>query len=53
LIRLGPGYIKFGQALSTRPDLLGQKTCEYLQKLQDDIKPFPGSVAKKIFEHRN
>ena len=50
LISLGPGYIKFGQALSTRPDLLGQKTCEYLQKLQDDIKPFPGSVAKKIFE---
>ena len=52
LISLGPGYIKFGQALSTRPDLLGQKTCEHLQKLQDDIKPFPGSVAKKIFEHQ-
>ena len=27
LINLGPGYIKLGQALSTRPDMLGKKTC--------------------------
>ena len=50
LINLGPGYIKFGQALSTRPDLMGQETCEHLQKLQDDIKPFSGSIAQKIIE---
>ena len=52
LISLGPGFIKFGQALSTRPDLLGEKTCEYLQKLQDDIKPFSSSMAKKIVENQ-
>ncbi|MDC0093574.1 AarF/UbiB family protein [Alphaproteobacteria bacterium] len=51
LINLGPGYIKFGQALSTRPDIMGQKTCEYLQKLQDDIKPFSSLIAKKIIEN--
>ena len=50
LIDLGPGFIKFGQALSTRPDLIGIETCEYLKKLQDDIKPFPGSIAKEIIE---
>ena len=50
LINLGPGFIKFGQALSTRPDLIGKETCEYLKKLQDDIKPFPGSIAKEIIE---
>ena len=50
LISLGPGYIKFGQALSTRPDLLGKDTCEHLKKLQDDTKPFSSSIAKKIIE---
>ena len=50
LISLGPGYIKFGQALSTRPDLIGNETCQYLKKLQDDIKPFSGSIAKDIIE---
>ena len=37
LVSLGPGFIKIGQALSTRPDLIGVETCEYLKKLQDDI----------------
>ena len=32
-------YVKFGQALSTRPDLIGKDVCKYLKKLQDDIKP--------------
>ena len=50
LIDLGPGYIKFGQALSTRPDLVDEKTCQYLKKLQDDIEPFSSSIAKKIIE---
>ncbi len=53
LINLGPGYIKFGQALSTRPDLVDKKTCEYLKKLQDDMEPFSSSIAKKIIEKEN
>ena len=50
LVSLGPGYIKFGQALSTRPDLVDKKICEYLKKLQDDIEPFSSVIAKKIIE---
>ena len=50
LINLGPGYIKFGQALSTRPDLVDEKICEYLKNLQDNIEPFSGNIAKKIIE---
>ena len=53
LINLGPGYIKFGQALSTRPDLIDKKTCEYLKKLQDDIEPFSSTIAKNIIEKEN
>ncbi len=53
LINLGPGYIKFGQALSTRPDLVDKKTCEYLKKLQDDLEPFSSSIAKNIIEKEN
>ena len=36
LATLGPGYIKFGQALSTRPDLVGKDTCDFLKTLQDN-----------------
>ena len=53
LVDLGPGYIKFGQALSTRPDLINKKTCEYLRKLQDDIKPFSSFIAQKIIEEES
>ena len=53
LINLGPGYIKFGQALSTRPDILGKKTCDELKILQDQLKPFSSSIAKKIIEEEN
>ena len=53
LINLGPGYIKFGQALSTRPDLVDKKTCTYLKKLQDDMEPFSSSIAKNIIEKEN
>ena len=48
LINLGPGYIKLGQALSTRPDMLGKKTCDELKTLQDKLKPISSSIAKKI-----
>ena len=53
LINLGPGYIKFGQALSTRPDILGKKTCDELKILQGKLKPFPNSIAKKIIQKEN
>ena len=53
LINLGPGYIKFGQALSTRPDILGKKTCDELKILQGKLKPFSNSIAKKIIQEEN
>jgi len=53
LINLGPGYIKFGQALSTRPDILGKKTCDELKILQDKLKPFSNSIARKIIQDEN
>ncbi|XP_048493996.1 uncharacterized protein LOC104905999 isoform X3 [Beta vulgaris subsp. vulgaris] len=50
LIRLGPFYIKLGQALSTRPDILPTIYCQELSKLQDQIPPFPTSVAMRSIE---
>ncbi|XP_057810361.1 uncharacterized protein LOC131024844 [Salvia miltiorrhiza] len=50
LIRLGPFYIKLGQALSTRPDILPKVYCQELAKLQDQIPPFPTDVAIKSIE---
>src|SRR6056297_575323 len=41
LERLGPTYIKVGQLLSTRADLLPQNWLAALQRLQDDVAPFP------------
>ncbi|KAG5065457.1 hypothetical protein AAZX31_04G057700 [Glycine max] len=51
LIRLGPFYIKLGQALSTRPDILPTVYCQELAKLQDQIPPFPTDVAIKSIEN--
>ncbi|XP_074280420.1 uncharacterized protein LOC141605509 isoform X2 [Silene latifolia] len=50
LIQLGPFYIKLGQALSTRPDILPTIYCQELSKLQDQIPPFPTSVAMRSIE---
>lgn len=50
LISLGPFYIKLGQALSTRPDILPAVYCQELAKLQDQIPPFPTHVALKCIE---
>ncbi|XP_008781808.2 uncharacterized protein slr1919 [Phoenix dactylifera] len=50
LIRLGPFYIKLGQALSTRPDILPTAYCQELSKLQDQIPPFSTHVAIKSIE---
>jgi ubiquinone biosynthesis protein len=47
---LGPIFVKFGQALSTRRDLLPDDIAEELVKLQDQVPPFPGSEAQRTIE---
>ena len=46
----GPIFVKFGQALSTRRDLLPADIAEELAKLQDRVPPFDGSIARAIIE---
>lgn len=47
---LGPIYVKFGQALSTRKDLLPEDIADELVKLQDKVPPFPSLTAQAIIE---
>jgi ubiquinone biosynthesis protein len=47
---LGPIFIKFGQMLSTRRDLLPDDIADELERLQDAVPPFPGAVAQQIIE---
>ena len=47
---LGPIFVKFGQMLSTRRDLLPEDIADELAKLQDRVPPFPGSEARTIIE---
>ena len=46
LTALGPAYIKFGQILSTRPDVVGADMAVQLRVLQDKLPPFPVAEAK-------
>ncbi len=46
----GPSFIKLGQALSTRADLLGEEMATDLSELQDRLPPFPGDEARAIIE---
>ncbi len=50
LEELGPIYVKFGQILSTRRDLLPEDISAELASLQDKVPPFPGHVARRIIE---
>jgi predicted unusual protein kinase regulating ubiquinone biosynthesis (AarF/ABC1/UbiB family) len=50
LIRLGPTFIKIGQTLSTRVDLLPPPYVEALAQLQDRVPPFPTSMAIETIE---
>ncbi|MEB3828026.1 ABC1 kinase family protein [Phormidium sp. CCY1219] len=50
LTNLGPTYIKVGQALSTRPDLIRKDFLEELVKLQDSLPPFDTAIAYRIIE---
>ncbi len=50
LTALGPTFIKFGQGLSTRADLLGEQAAADLSGLQDRLPPFPFAEAKAVIE---
>ena len=50
LEELGPIYVKFGQILSTRQDLLPDDIAEELERLQDRVPAFPGSQARELIE---
>ena len=50
LERLGPIFVKFGQVLSTRRDLLPEDLVDELAKLQDDVPPFPAAQARALVE---
>jgi ubiquinone biosynthesis protein len=47
---LGPAFIKLGQSLSVRPDIVGDDIADELRNLQDRLPPFPTAVAKDIIE---
>lgn len=50
LTRLGPSYIKLGQFMATRPDVVGVRVARDLEKLQDRIPPFGEPAAKAMIE---
>ena len=49
---LGPIYIKFGQTLSTRPDMIGIEVADNLKYLQDKLPPFSSKIVKARIEER-
>lgn len=49
---LGPSFIKLGQALSTRADLVGEEIAADLTELQDRLPPFPTALAKATIEEQ-
>ena len=50
LVAIGPAAIKLGQALSTRPDLVGERAAENLSQLQDDLPPAAFGAIKEAIE---
>jgi predicted unusual protein kinase regulating ubiquinone biosynthesis (AarF/ABC1/UbiB family) len=50
LTRLGPSYVKFGQFLATRPDVVGMRIASDLSALQDRMEPFPTAQARAAIE---
>jgi len=46
----GPSFLKLGQLLSTRPDLVGEKLAQQLSSFQDNIAPFSQKLVKKIID---
>ncbi len=47
---LGPTFVKFGQILSNRPDLLPEELILQLEKLQDNVPPMPSQIAQEVIE---
>ena len=47
---LGPTFIKFGQILSNRSDLLPAELVIQLEKLQDNVPPLPGAISRQVIE---
>ncbi|HEY8492972.1 MAG TPA: AarF/ABC1/UbiB kinase family protein [Myxococcota bacterium] len=47
---LGPTFVKLGQVLATRPDLIPMSLVLELRKLQDDVPPFDGALARRLVE---
>src|SRR5579871_1659332 len=52
LQEMGPSFIKLGQALSTRADLLSEEVATDLAKLQDHLPAFPGELARRTIEQQ-
>ncbi|HEX8616991.1 MAG TPA: AarF/UbiB family protein, partial [Thermoanaerobaculia bacterium] len=50
LKKMGPTYVKFGQLLSTRPDIVPQEYIIALEQLQDDLEPFSFADVERIVE---
>src|SRR5437899_9485051 len=50
LDELGPTFVKFGQLLSTRPDIVPPDIITELRGLQDDVRPFPFEQAERVIE---
>ena len=50
LEEMGPTYVKLGQVLASRPDLLPEAYTKSLARLQDDVKPFPFEEVRAIVE---
>jgi ubiquinone biosynthesis protein len=50
LDELGPTFVKFGQLLSTRPDIVPPDIVLELQKLQDDVSPIPFAAVERVIE---
>ena len=50
LDELGPTFVKFGQLLSTRPDVVPPDIVAELRGLQDDVRPFPFEQVRAVIE---
>ena len=48
LTKLGPTYVKLGQFLATRPDVVGKQIARDLESLQDKMAPFPQGEAEAV-----
>src|SRR6476620_12568698 len=52
LVELGPAYVKLGQVLSTRPDLVPDAYIAELQRLQDDVAPVPFADIEQVVQEQ-